>query len=41
VKAINAALGASLPDIDIGAALVADPYSVESLKAQGLTCAGL
>jgi hypothetical protein len=40
VKAINAQLGAHIPDIDVAAALADDPYSVAHLREMGFTCAG-
>jgi lysophospholipase L1-like esterase len=40
VKAVNAALGTFIPDVDPVPVLAEDPFSVANLQAQGMTCAG-
>ncbi len=40
VQAVNATLGTAVPDIDAAAVMAQDPYSVASLQAAGLACAG-
>jgi hypothetical protein len=39
-EAINAALGTRIPELDLGAVMAEDPYSVERLRAAGSSCAG-
>jgi hypothetical protein len=40
IDAVNTALGANIPAIDVASVMVQDPYSVPTLRAEGLTCAG-
>jgi hypothetical protein len=40
VRAINEALGTSVPEIDLAAVMAGDPNSVDALRAAGFDCAG-